>query len=210
MPLSDRPWGPVTGGASVATAVPINTQATPTGPLPATATLTSNAETLILAAFGAALPLTCQVHPDTAIEQGVFDLWGSGIITTGTTTNLTLKVYEGSAIASGNLLGSSGAIAQNGTTSARVTAAWWAHARLIYDSVSGTLAGDIEFYVNKTKVASVTLSNFVTGFVNAGNPAGNPATASVTPEFCLSVTSSGATTATNAETFVNVQKFSCG
>lgn len=210
MALSDRPWGPVTGGASVATAVPINTQAQPAGPLPAALLLTSATETLVLQPFGAAIPLTCQVHPDTAIEQSVFDLWATGIITTGTTGTVTIKVYEGNAIAAGNLLGSSGAITQTGTTGARVTATFFAHARLIFDSISGTLVGDIEFYVNKTRVAQVTLSNFVTGFNNLSNPNAVPPLVSVTPQFCVSFTSSGATAAANAQTNVSVDSFSCG
>ena len=122
---------------------------------------------------------------------------------------LTIKVYEGAAIASGNLLGSSGAIAQNGTTSARVTALFWVHAYLAFDSVSGTLVGKIDFYLNKTVVAAVTLSNFVTGFSNTSLST-TPTIAPVTPQFCISVTSSGATGATNAQTNVSVQKFSCG
>lgn len=211
MSIWDRPNAPVLGGASVAAAIPINVQATPTGPLPATLTLVSNAETLVSMPGGqSGIALTCQLQPDTAIEQTWFDVVGSGIITTGTTTNLTIKVYEGAAIASGNLLGSSGAIAQNGTTSARVTKAWRARGWMIFNSVSGLLEGQIDFYVAGTLVASVTLSNFVAGFQNAGNPAGNPATSSVMPQFCISFTSSGATSATNASTFVNVQKWSCG
>lgn len=210
MALSDRPNGPVTGGASVATAVPINTQAQPAGPLPASLVLTSATETLVLQPFGAVVPLTCQIQPDTAIEQTVFDIFGSGTVQTGTTTNITIKMYEGAAIASSNSLGTSGAIAQNGTTSARVTAAWWVHGQAIFDSVSGVLAGKIDFYVNKTVVAAIAFTNFVAGFNNIANPAAVPPTQSVTPQFCLSFTSSGATTATNAQTNVNVQKFSCG
>lgn len=157
------------------------------------------------------MALNCAIPPDTGIEQTPFDLWASGIVTTGTTTNITIKVYEGLAIVSGNLLGSSGAIAQNGTTGARVTRAWFAHARLIFDSVSGELAGTIDFYVNRAIVASVTVSNFVNGpWLNVGNPSANPPTVSLLPAFCISFTSSGATSATNASTFVNVQKFSCG
>jgi hypothetical protein len=212
MALSDRPWGPVVanGTSTAASQTGLNTIAQAVGPLPATLTLTSATETLVPNPGQPTIPLSIAVHPDEQYEQCVFDLFASGIVTTGTTTNLTIKLYEGAAISSGNLLGSSGAIAQNGTTGARVTAAWWAHARLIYDSISGTLSGDIEFYVNKTKVASVTLSNFVTGFLNVGNPSANPPTVSNLPTFTLSFTSSGATAATNAGTFVNVQKFTCG
>ena len=78
------------------------------------------------------------------------------------------------------------------------------------DSVSGTLVGTIDFYVNETIVASVTLSHFLTGFLNQGNPSANPPTVSNLPQFVLTFTSSGATGTANANTFVNVQKFSVG
>lgn len=208
--LADRQWGPVSGSANVANQIPMNTEAQPTGPLPATLSLTSSTETLVPSVNVATIPLSCAMHPDTGLEQTPVDLWASGLITTGTTTNITLKLYEGTTITSGNLMGTSGTVAQNGTTGARVTAAFWIHARLIFDSVSGTLAGTIDFYINKTIVASVTLSNFLTGFLNQGNPSANPPTASLLPQFVISVISSGATSSTNAGTFVNVQKFSVG
>ena len=211
MSIWDRPFGVVTVGQQVPPIPALNAQAsTAPGPLPATLTLTSNTETLIPSVLAAATPVTVAVGPDTALEQTIFDLVASGTIKTGSTTNVTIKVYEGAAIVGGNLLGSSGAIAQNGTGGANVTAAWFAHAQLIFDSVSGTLAGKIDFYVNKTVVAAVTLSNFVVGpFLNAGNPSANPPTVSLLPSFCISVTSSGATTGTGA-TVANLQKFSCG
>lgn len=208
--LADRQWGPVSGSANVANQIPMNTEAQPTGPLPATLNLTSSTETLVPSVNVATIPLSVAMHPDTNLEQTFVDLFASGIVTTGTTTNLTFKLYEGLTITSGNLMGSSGAIAQNGTTSARVTSLWEIHARLGIDSVSGTLVGKIEFYLNKTIVASVTLSNFLTGFLNVGNPSANPATVSNLPQFVITVTSSGATATANAGTFVNVQKFSVG
>jgi hypothetical protein len=209
MPLSDRPWGPTNGAASVANQIPLNQQATNTeqagGPLPATQVITGTAETQIVSVNNPAVPLTVPVHPDTAIEQAVFDLWWSGYIKTTNTGTITLKVYEGSSatIGSNILIGSSGAINQNSTT-----AAFWAHARLIFDSVSGVLAGDIEFYVNKQKVASVTLSNFPSGFLNAGNPSANPPTVSNLPVFSFTITSSGA--ASGTPTTINTQKDSVG
>jgi hypothetical protein len=191
----------------VANQVPLNQQATQTqtlsGVLPALLSLIATAETLIPSQPNNAVPLSIQVPPDTQIEQTVFDLWASGYAKTTASGTLTFKLYEGAAIAGGNLLGSSGAITQNSAT-----ASWWIHCRLIFDSVSGVLAGDIEFYVNKTKVASVTLSNFVGGFLNAGNPSANPPTNAVLPEFVISVASSGAGSGT--PTTINVEKFSCG
>jgi hypothetical protein len=183
----------------------MNTQAGSPGPLPATLVLTGTNETIIPSTEVSTIPLSIQLAPDTAIEQTPFDVWASGYVKTTASGNITLKLYEGTSdsVVSGNLMGSSGAIAQ-----ASATAAFWIHMEGIFDSVSGVLAGKIEFYVNKTLVAAVTLSNFLTGFLNAGNPSANPPTVAKLPSFTLSATSSGA--ASGTPTTVNVQKFSCG
>jgi hypothetical protein len=209
MALSDRPYGPTSGAASVANQIPLNQQATQTqtlaGVLPVQFTLGAATQTIAPSAPNAAVPLSINVPPDTQIEQTPFDLWASGYIQTRAAGTLTIDVYEGNSetIASNTLLGTSGAITQN-----TAIAAWFAHAVLIFDSVSGTLAGKIEFYVNKTIVAAVTLSNFPTGFLNQANPSANPPTVAVLPSFTLTFASSGATG--GALTTVNIQKFSCG
>lgn len=197
--VSDRPFGPTTR----ATTVPpfaLNTQAVAAGQqnviLPVSQTVAGTAETQIVSGQQPTLPISIAIPPATALEQTVFDLWASGVITTTASGNITLKLYEGvsATIGSNTLLGSSGTVAQ-----ATASAPFWVHARLIYDSVSGLLCGDVEFYVNKTKVASVTLSNFVTGISNLGDPVAN---------FSLTITSSGATAGTL--TTINLQKFSVG
>lgn len=209
MALSDRPYGPNNGGAAVVNQVPINQQSTTTvlanGPLPVLQSLVGTAETQIMTYAGSAIPLSIASPPDTQIEQTPFDVWISGYAKTTASGSLTFKVYEGNSatIGSNSLLGSSGAITQN-----TATAAWWAHLVLIFDSVSGVLAGKIDFYVNKGIVASVTLSNFPTGFLNSGNPQANPPTVANLPTFTLTVASSGAGAGT--PTSINVQKFSCG
>lgn len=209
MALSDRPYGPNSGAASVANQIPLNQQATQTqtlgGPLPVQFNLSAATQTLAPSAPNAAVPLTIPIPPDTQLEQTPFDLWASGYIQTRAAGTITIDVYEGvsATIASDVLLGSSGAITQN-----TAIAAWWAHARLMFDSVSGALVGDIEFYVNKTKVATVTLSNFPTGFLNQGNPSANPPTVANLPSFLLTFASSGATGP--LPTTVNVQNFSAG
>lgn len=200
MALSDRPFGPTSRGTAVPP-IALNEQATSlpaaTGsPLPVTQVLTGTAETLVLVGPLPQVPLLCQVPPATALEQTVFDFWASGYLETTASGNVTLKVYEGTSatVGSNTLLGSSGTVAQ-----ATTTAPFWIHMRLIYDSVSGLLCGDVEFYVNKTKVASVTLSNFVTGVDNLVDPVAS---------FCITLTSSGAGSGT--PTTINVQKFTCG
>jgi hypothetical protein len=199
------PFGPTIPAASVANQTGMNVQASLAGPLPVLTSLVGTAETLILNALLTGQPLTCQLMPNDNYEQAVFDLVASGYTKTTASGTITFKLYEGASatIGSNTLLGSSGAITQNSAT-----AAWFAHARLIFDSQSGTLAGDIEFYVNKIKVASVTLSNFPTGFLNSGNPSANPATVANLPIFTITAASSGAGSGT--PTTVNVQKFSCG
>jgi hypothetical protein len=209
MALSDRPYGPNSGAASVANQIPLNQQATQTqtlsGPSPVQFNLTAATQTLAPSAANSAVPLSIVIPPATQLEQTVFDLWASGYIQTRAAGTITIDVYEGvsATIASNVLLGSSGAITANTTI-----ASWWAHARLIFDSVSGVLAGDIEFYVNKIKVATVTLLNFPTGFLNQGNPSANPPTVANLPSFLLTFASSGATGP--LPTTVNVQKFSAG
>jgi hypothetical protein len=209
MALSDRPWGPNSNAASVANQIPLNQQATQTqtaaGLLSVQLELVAATETQVPSAPNPAVPLWIIVGPDTQLEQAVFDLFASGYIKTEDATNVTLKLYEGNSatIGSNTLLGSSGAIAQN-----TAIAPWWLHAKLIYDSVSTLLTGTIEFYVNKTLVAKVTLSNFPSGFLNQGNPSANPPTVSNLPTFSLTATSSGATAGT--PTIVNVAKFSVG
>jgi hypothetical protein len=212
--LSDRPYGPNSNAASVANQIPLNQQATQTqsadGVLAVLFELVSTAETQAPSNNNPAAPLTITIPPSSQIEQTVFDLFASGYIKTTSTTNVTIKLYEGdtSTLADNTLLASSGAIAQNGTTEAPVVAAWWAHAQLIFDSISGTLAGKVDFYVNKTVVAAVTLTNFPTGFLNQPNPSANPPTVANLPDFTISFTSSGA--APGTPTTVNVQKFSVG
>ncbi len=196
MALSDRPYGPTSGAASVANQTSMNAQAAEPGPLPAVLTLVSSTETVVPSTGNAAVPLTIAIPPDTAMEQTVLDLFASGYIKTLALGTVTVKVYEGTSetVASDTLLGTSGAVTQN-----TATAPFFAHARLIYDSVSGLLCGDIEFYVNEVKVASATLSNFVTGLKNSNSPVAT---------FLLSVASSGATS--TYPTTVNVNKFSVG
>lgn len=195
MPLSDRPFGPTSGAASVANQTGNNVSAALAGPLPALQAVTAVAETLILNPENLAVALSIAIPPDKNLEQKVIDLFASGYIKTTAAGNVTLKLYAGTVIAAGSLLGSSGAIAQ-----ATATSPFYVKGRLIYDSVSGTLVGSVQFYVNKTLVAEATLSNFPTGISNL--------TAAAVAQFCLSITSSGA--AAGTPTTINVQAFSIG
>jgi hypothetical protein len=197
MALSDRPNGPISGAASVPNRTPLNVQAAQAGPLPVLQLVSVATETQIMSAENVLVPLSIALPPATADEQTVLDLFASGYFKqTAATGTITLKLYSGVSvtIASNQLLGSSGAITQT-----IGTAAWWAHAQLIYDSVSGTLAGKIDFYVNKIVVAAVTFSNFPANVSNLNNPVA---------QFSLTVTSSAATGP--LPTSVNVQKFSVG
>lgn len=196
MALSDRPFGPVSGASTVPGQPPLNTQAAQSGPLPKLQAIVAATETQLTSAELATIPLSIALPPATLNEQTVIDLWASGYIKTTATGTVTLKLYEGSSTTIGNntLLGSSGAVTQNSAT-----AAYYVHANLIYDSVSQTMAGTIEFYVNRTLVAKVTLSNFPANINNLNDPVAT---------FTLTLTSSGATGGT--PTTINVQKFSVG
>ena len=196
MGLWDRPNGPASGAIAVANQIPLNQQAAQAAVLPALLTLTGTTETVVPNPNNTTVPLVVILPPDTANEQSALDLVATGYCKTTNATNITIKVYSGTSLTVGSdtLLGSSGALALN-----TATCSWKAKLELLYDSVSGVLAGTIEFYFNKAIVAKVTLSNFVTGLSNTSNPVAT---------FLISCTSSAAS-AGNPTTF-NVQKFSVG
>lgn len=202
MALLDRPFGPVSRGAAVPP-VALNTQATSAGQqnpvLPLLQSIVSTAETQILSGPLPLVPLNCAVPPATQLEQTPFDVSASGYITTTASGTITLSLYSGisTTIGSNTLLKASSAVTQNTATSP-----YWVRGKLIYDSVSGTLTGTVEFYINKVLVASATLTNFPTGINNL-----SPTGAAVV-QFSLTITSSGA--ASGTPTTINVQKFSCG
>lgn len=191
----DRPFGASPGNTTGLSTLALNTQgAQVQGVLPAKQTISSTAETLLVNPLIPTLTLVIGLPPQVGLEQRVFDLVASGYIKTATTTNITLNLYVGTAIVSGNLLKSSGTVAQNSAT-----APFFIRARLIYDSVSGLLCGAVEFYINKTIVAQATLTNFPTGISDTADPV---------ETFCLSITSSGATSGN--PTVINLQAFSAG
>lgn len=195
MALLERPFGPAAPAANVATMPAQNTQAQNLpNPLPATQSITSTAETLIVSPANPSVALSIAIPPSTALEQMPFDLNISGYIKTTNSTNITLTLYAGTAIVSGNLLKASTATAQNSGT-----APFWVKGKLIYDSVSGKLAGTVGFYINGTLVAEATLANTVTGISNTNSPV---------VQFCLSITSSAASGGN--PTTINVNAFSAG
>jgi hypothetical protein len=202
--LAINRYGPVSRGA-VVPPVALNTQATAVGQqtstLPIAQAIVSTAETQILSGPVPQIPLSCAIHPSTQAEQVKFNVDASGYITTESTGTVTLSLYEGvsTTIGSNTLLKASSAVTQTGTTGTPVTAPWWIHADLIYDSVSGLLCGKVEFYINKVLVSAATLANFLTGVSNANDPV---------VQFSMTATSSGA--ASNAPTTINVANFSCG
>lgn len=203
--LAINRFGPVSRGA-VVPPVALNTQATSTGQqnsiLPILQAILSTAETQILSGPVPQIPLSCAIHPATQTEQVKFNFDASGYITTTSTTNITLGLYAGvsTTIGSNTLLKASTATAQNGTTgSGAVTAPWWIHADLIYDSVSGLLCGVVGFYINKVLIATATLTNFPTGISNLNDPV---------VQFSMTITSSAG--ASGTPTTINVANFSCG
>ncbi|HWF05570.1 MAG TPA: hypothetical protein VHA06_17925 [Candidatus Angelobacter sp.] len=121
----------------------------------------------------------------------------SGTITTGTTCNVTVKLYQvpASVLAAGsqatlsndNSMGSSGTFAVN-TASAN----FYLEATMEWDSTSKKLAGGIKFYVNGALVAEAALTQITTATASDGEL-----------NFILSTTFS----ATNAANILQVQNF---
>jgi hypothetical protein len=118
--------------------------------------------------------LEIDIPTNSALEQKRFQVLATGELTTGASSTVTLKLYAsvGATVfpttpPAGGLLGSSGAVTQN-----TAKAGFWIDALLTFDSISGTLTGNIGFFVNNTLVATVAVSNVLTGINN--NPSGNP------------------------------------
>lgn len=166
---STRIYGPSIATPSPATPTAINVQAgSGIVPLPAAlVTGTSTSEAMVPNPATPTKPLLVQIPAGTELEQKQFQIKASGYITTGGTTNVTIKLYSGTSLTPGSntLLGSSGAIAQNSAS-----APWFLSGDLIFDSVSGKLTGTIQFFVNGTLVASVAVSNTITGISYNNNP----------------------------------------
>jgi hypothetical protein len=197
MSLWDRPNGPASGAANSATQTGLNQQAAGSAVLAVQQNVTSATEVKVLSPQNPLAVLSIALHPDTALEQTVFDLIVSGYIKTQQASNLSLAVYADAlvAITAGNLLHkTAAAVAQN-----TATAPFFFHATLIYDSVSGKLQGKAGGMINNVIDPDIALTNVITGISNTGNPV-------VT--FSLSVISSGATVP--LPTIINVQKFNVG
>jgi hypothetical protein len=195
MSLHQRPFGPASNLPNVQNTIAQSVQGEGPGPIPALQSITSTAETLLTNPANTALALSCAIPPNTNLEQIPWEFEWSGYIKTTANGNITLKVYEGTAIVSGNLMGSSGAIAQN-----TASAPFWANGKFIFDSVSGKLEGTIGFFINGSLVATVAISNVLTGFSNT--------TSDPVVQFCASITSSGA--ASGTPTTINTQNLTCG
>lgn len=194
--LWDRPNGPQSIAANSAAQSALNVQAALAASQPATLILSAAAEVVVPNPQNATLPFICPLSGNQGNEQTMIDLVASGIVNTGQATNVTLKLYSGVSltIGSDSLLGSSGAIAVNTTTTP-----WRCHAELIYDSVSGKLHGDVEWLLNNTLVAKAAVSTVVTGLKD---------TNALVASFVLSAISSAATAP--LPTTVTVRKFCVG
>lgn len=193
MSLWKRPYGP---GNQAASGV-ANTQGVQqSGPaaVPALQTVTVNTETQIVNGSNSALPLSASLEPNTTQEQIPFDVNVSGYLTTGTTTNVTLKVFSGvsTTIGSNTSIATSGAIAQNSAS-----APFFMRLKAIYDTVSGKLGGIFEGVINNTLFGPTALSAVITGISNSTNPV---------IALSLTVTFSAA----NAGNKINIADFSLG
>lgn len=198
MPQSTRLYSAGKGGGVSGTnppgLVPMSTIATNNASLPAKQVVTVTTETVILdpAVVSGTIPLILSIPPGGPCEQEPFDVVASGYITTGVSSTVTLKLYDGTSttVGSDTLLGSSGAITAFGPG----TANFKILCHLEYDSVSGKLGGTIQFVVNNQLVAEAAISNVGSGINNVNNPV---------VSFVLSVTFGTA----NAGNLINVKDF---
>lgn len=193
MSLWKRPYGPGNQNPTgTANTQGVQTFGSAAAAVPSLQTVTVNTEVQLVAGNNAALNLLAALESQTNLEQIPFDVNWSGYITTGTTTNVTLKVYASTAGALTTQLATSGAIAQN-----TASAPFFVRLKVVFDSVSGKLGGIFEGVINNTLFGPTALSNVVTGLANKTNPV-------ITLAF--SVTFSAA----NAGNLINTQDASIG
>jgi hypothetical protein len=193
---SNRQYGP-SGAPTITPNLAINTVAASVSSpvLPAQLVGNTTSEQVVqnpaITTTATPVALVVQIPSKSEMEQLPFEIQASGYIATGANATVTAKLYSGTSTTPGSntLLGSSGAVTQN-----TAKAPFWAHAKLIFDSVSGKLGGTVDFLINNTVVASVAISNVVTGISDTANPVAS---------FCISFTFSAA----NASNLVNVQEF---
>jgi len=149
--------------------VPASTGATNNASLPATQSITGTSETVIAdpAIQGGGTALILSIPPGGPCEQEPFEISASGIVNTGASSTVTIKLYSGTSLTPGSntLLKSSGAI-----TAFTGKSNWWIKARLLYDTTSGELNGTVQFMVNNNLVAEAAVTNVVTGISNTANP----------------------------------------
>lgn len=198
MGLYDRPNGPVLAQTAPANQPGLNVQGGQAGPLPATQTISTNAETKLLSTQNTAVALSVALPPDTANEQTDLVLEVCGYIKTTNTGTIALGLYADAStlVVSSNLLHktASSLPAQNSTT-----APFSIRAIMRYDSVSGKLTGECKQSINNTLDPEQAFTNVPTGISNSSNPVA---------QFSLSITSSGA--AAGTLTTIVVTKFSVG
>jgi hypothetical protein len=174
---STKLYGPAPAPGLQGTFPALNTPgAVAPGPLPASQTILVNTEVVIANPALSTIALYVPIPANSPLEQKRFQLMASGIMTLGTSSTATIKLYSGSSLTPGSntLLKSSGA-----ASAFSGTAAWWIDAKLIFDSTSGKLAGEVEFFINNVIVASAAIANQPTGISNTNNPV---------TTFCLSFT----------------------
>lgn len=192
---STRNYGPA--GAPGQPAPAINTPANNAPPvLPAQVVGNVTTEQVVqnpsLSSAANPIALVVPIPSNSILEQQPFEITASGYIKAGAAGNVTANLYEGSSttVANNVLLKSSGAEA----FALNVIAPFWIKARAVYDSVSGKLAGTVQFLLNGTLVAEAAFTNTPTGINDTNNPV---------VSFVISFTFSVA----NANNLVNVKDF---
>lgn len=125
---------------------------------------TSTTEKLFLSAIAsggvaAGSPLMCRIPGSNTLKNHFFRIRIGGRVTGGTTTNLTVSLYQGTSttIASNTKIASTGAIAANS-----LSGNWYLECLVGWDSTSTKLQGIMYGWVNATAVAAAIMTSVVT------------------------------------------------
>lgn len=150
----------------------------PAGSVPATLVAATTTEVPVLNPTDSTglTPLLVIIPSGSLLEKRVFDILISGSLVTTATSTATIKLYAvpaatiiaktAATLANSTAIGTTGAIAQNTTSSPFVIRA----RNCIYDTASGKLNGVMEALVNDTVVAAAAFTTVITSVNGQSDP----------------------------------------
>lgn len=167
---STRLYSPSPAPQTLGGIVPANTQGGIVAPLPATQSIPTTGETVILNPSILSQALILAIPANSPLEQKDFELVLSGYVTTTQSATVTFGIRSGTSItaASNTALATSGASASLAT----VTVPFSVRLRLVFDSVSGKLCGTISGVIGGQIItaAVLTASPIALTLNNTNNP----------------------------------------